>query len=83
MLDKTDCKLLISEPNKTEFELVMSESYYHLCGTMSIMGKYAPSVDIIISDDATRTIAHAHISDNDLEDFAVNILRALKSDKLK
>ncbi len=66
---------------KTEFELIAYHDYL-LGGTIKIIGeepKYIPYVSISLPDNK----GNLFIKDKDLERFAVNILKALKSKHLK
>lgn len=70
---------------KTEFEL--DKPHYFLEAKIEIIGT-APEDRPYVSISLTRSSVNwhdtsLHIKDKDLERFAVNILKALKSDKLK
>ena len=64
---------------KTEFEL---ESANEVGGIAAIIGT-APKYKPYVSFEGPNIKQRLYIKDKDLERFAVNILKALKSDKLK
>lgn len=67
---------------KTHFELV-SGSGKDVVGSINVIGerpKFRPYVTIKLYNAANPK--HGFIKDKDLERFAVNILKSLKSDKL-
>lgn len=69
---------------KTRFEFENNDAYPELKGSATIIGakpKNIPYLSISF-DNKSGQIAHGWFPDKDLERFAVNILKALKSKKL-
>lgn len=72
---------------KTEFNLSFGKGELHKSGVIRIIGtepEYTPYVAIYLTDPLQlQTQTACWIEDKDLEIFAVNILKAIKSKKLK
>lgn len=72
---------------KTEFDLHFGNGELHKSGQIKIVGQrpaHAPYVAIYLNDPRQpQTTTSCWIPDKDLERFAVNILKALGSKKLK
>lgn len=71
---------------KTAFDLDRNDAYPKLKGHIHIIGKRPenrPYLSVSFTTEDTGQVAHGWMHDHDLERFAVNILKALKSKKLK
>lgn len=70
---------------KVSFELENNSAYPDHRGQVNIIGKLPknpPYVSISFKDKDGHQFTHGWLADKDLERFAVNILKALKSKKL-
>jgi len=73
---------------KTEFELdILNNPNITKRATANIIGtspKFRPYLKVTVSEtDTNQELFGIYVQDKDLERFAVNILKSLKSDKLK